>query len=71
MKIRKRGLDGEALLELGVLLFAGGLATGLGALLMGRVTGATRHTAGRVASPPTAGAVPPERHQNVTSNAAR
>ncbi len=71
MKIIKRGWDREAVLEIGMLLFAGGLATGLGALLLGRVTGRTRHTARRVESPPAAGSVPSERHQNVSYNAAR
>ncbi len=71
MKIGKRGSDREALLEVGMLLFAGGLVTGLGALLMGRVMGGTRHTARRTASPPTAGTVPSERHQNVLNDAAR
>ncbi len=71
MKIVKRRWDREALLEIGMLLFAGGLATGLGALLIGRVTGSTRHDARRVENPPTAGSVPSERHQNVLNNAAR
>ncbi len=71
MKIGKRRWDREAVLEIGMLLFAGGLATGVGALLMGRVTGNTRHAARRLESPPSAGSVPSERHQNVLNNAAR
>ncbi len=71
MRIRNHGLDREALLEVGMLLFAGGLATGIGALFMGRVTGGTRQSARRVESPPAVGTVPSERHQNVSSNAAR
>ncbi len=65
------GFDQEMILELGLVLFAAGLATGLGALVLGRTTGKARHSYGRSQKAPAAGSVSPGRHGNVSTVAAR
>jgi hypothetical protein len=67
----RRGIEGELLLEAGMLAFAAGLAVGLGALLMGRATGNARRAARRAEGPPSWGSVSSQRHQNIATAAAR
>ncbi len=67
----RRGPEAVLLLELGMLVFAAGLATGLGALLAGRAAGRARHTERRAESVPRRGAIPPERQRNIATPAAR
>ncbi len=68
---KRRRYDRELILEMGLLVFAAGLAAGFGALLFGRTSGRARRTARRSENPPGLGSVPPERHQNVQTVAAR
>ncbi len=69
--MKQQGIDEELFLEAGLLLFAVGLAAGGAAWLLSKAaTGASRMRGGGEGAPPS-GSVPPERHSNITTNAAR
>ncbi len=65
------GLDQEFILEIGIALFALGLAVGWAALISGRATAGYKRMLRRAEKPPASGSVPAERHQNVGVVAAR
>ncbi len=71
MRRQRQSYERELLLEIGMALFAAGLAAGFGALFLGRATGQVRRSARRSEAPPGRGSVPAERHQNVQTVAAR
>jgi hypothetical protein len=60
--------DHELMLEMGLVGVALGILGGLGVLVFGRLAGDTRRGARHAASPPSAGSVPPERHQHFSSS---
>ncbi len=63
--------DQESLLEIGFVLAAAGVAAALGVWLLGSTMSA-KHHAGRYAEePPLAGRIEPERHQHISTVAAR
>lgn len=70
-KFAGHGFDEEMILEIGMLLFAAGLATGVAALLMGRTSGKARYASRRQESPPANGSISHRQNQNVSTVAAR
>ncbi len=71
MNIRETLPGHEAWLEAGLVLFAAGLLVGLGVLAFGKVAGSAEHGAQHARPAPSAGSVPEQRHQHISSNAAR
>ena len=69
--IVRNGFDQEMILEAGMLIFAAGLATGIGVLLLGRTNGQARHAFGRQEGAPAGAGMPHQQNQNVSTVAAR
>ncbi|MCL4486974.1 MAG: hypothetical protein M1570_02435 [Chloroflexi bacterium] len=69
--MKRPSLDEETFLELGLVVFATGLLTGIATLLYGRAAGTVRHQRGHRQSPPAAGIIPAEQHNNISTTAAR
>ncbi len=63
--------DQEFLLEIGFVLAAIGLAAAAGVLLLGKTAGARDHAGRYAEEPPLAGSIEPERHQHISTVAAR
>lgn len=61
----------ETIFEIGLAAFAASLAGGLGAIVFGRLLGATVRKARHDERAPEPGSVPPERHRNIGNVAAR
>ncbi len=64
-------LDPQDLLDVGLAIFALGLAVGIAVLVLGKTTSDARHKEQHAKGPPQQGSVPPQRHQNTTTVAAR
>lgn len=64
-------LDQETVLELGLVVFATGLVTGLVTLIYGRATGGVKRSRRHHQMPPQPGSVSSERHRNISTVAAR
>jgi hypothetical protein len=65
------GLEREALLEAGLLVFAAGLATAIGTLVGARATGQAQRGSRHAEPPPSVGSIPASRHQHIQSAAPR
>ncbi len=63
--------DREAVFEWGVVIMAAGLVAGLGILFLGGALGRGREGRGRTQHPPAVGTVSSERHQHISTVAAR
>jgi hypothetical protein len=63
--------DRESWLEVGLVLLIGGVLIGVGVLAFGRASGSMQHTAGHAQEPPGEGEVPANRHQHISTVAAR
>jgi hypothetical protein len=59
------GLDGELALEIGLASVGVGILGAVSVLVVGRVLGGARRRARKAEHPPSAGSLPPERHQNL------
>jgi hypothetical protein len=60
--------DHELLLEMGLVGVALGILGGLAVLVFGRLAGDTQRRARHAEGPPSAGSVPAERHENLSSS---
>lgn len=69
--MRQRLKEPETALEIGVGVFGLAVAVALGAVAFGRFSQRARYNQGRAEGPPPPSSVPNERHQNVSSAAAR
>jgi len=60
--------DPELVLEIGFAAVGLGILGGLALLLLGRLSGDAQRTGHHAEGPPSAGSVPAERHQNLSSS---
>lgn len=63
--------DQEAVLEIGFLIAGLGMVAALGVWLFGQVTSASQRAARYAEEPPAAGTIEAERHQHISTVAAR
>ncbi len=63
--------DQELVLEIGLVLAAIGIAAAVGVWLLGNAMSARDHAGRHAEEPPLAGTIEPERHQHISTVAAR
>ncbi len=63
--------DRESVLEIGFVLAAAGVAAAVGVWLLGNAMSARAHAGRYAEEPPPAGTIEPERHQHISTVAAR
>ncbi len=69
--MKRRPIEQESVLEIGLAMFAASIVAAFVMLLYGRASGSARQGAMRSRQAPANGSLPPERHQNTRVVATR